>query len=129
MHWVGVLIFTLSACTSITFQSRGLIPVFITPKDQHNTFVKTSGQKEFYLWGLIGPDTIVEVDRELIDQGLASAANISLYEYQTFGSFCKSLLSLGLYIPKPYKMTAFGLKSDNDVRILKRKAFQQGDGN
>ncbi len=100
----------LSGCTSISFKGKGLIPVYLTPRADHQKLVEAHGHKEFYLWGLIGPDRDVFVDELLYDKGLISAAGLSVHEYQSTGSFMKALFSFGFYIPKEYKVSAKGIE-------------------
>ena len=120
------VLFLLSGCTTLQFQSRGRIPIFVGPKDQHHKFIEVTGKKEFYLWGLLGPDFVVEIDTELENQGLFSAANVRVYEYRTFRSIIETWLSLGFYVPKHYGLTAFGRDVNEQTPRLKRKSFWWG---
>jgi len=104
----------LAGCTQISFQSKGLIPVYSSQRPDHQNIVTLKGTKEFYLWGLIGPDDKVYLDEELYDQGLVVASNITIQEYQEVSSFLKAFFSLGFYIPKNYKVTAHGLEANDD---------------
>lgn len=98
-----------SSCTSISFEGKGLIPLYLTARPQHTKFVRIKGHKEFYLWGLIGPDRQVFLDEEFYDNGLVSVAAIDVHEYQKTTSFLKALFSFGLYIPKDYVITGQGI--------------------
>lgn len=98
-----------SSCTSITFQGKGLIPLYLTPRPDHVSYVEIQGQKEFYLWGLIGPDDQVFLDEVFYESGLVSVAAVDIQEYQTSASFWKAVFSLGFYIPKDYMVSGHGV--------------------
>lgn len=108
MNLLAMLVFT-SGCTSIKFQGKGLIPLYLTPRPDHVHRVTVEGRKEFYLWGLIGPDDSVYMDEEFYDNGLISVASIDIQEYQKPLSYWKAILSLGFYIPKDYLITGLGV--------------------
>ena len=114
----------LSACAQLTFHSEGKIPTYIGPQKNHNYFVKVDGTKEFFFWGNVGPDIHVFVDDELGKQGVVSAANLKVHQYQSFSSYIWSLVSFGLYIPIDYRIEAFGILPDEDVRRIQRRQFQ-----
>ncbi len=99
----------LTSCTQLSFQGNGYIPLYLTPRPDHNVYTEASGIKEYYLWGIIGPDNTIDVDKVLYEQGLVSAANITMHDYQSTSNFFKALLSFGFYIPKNYKITARGI--------------------
>lgn len=99
----------VSSCTSLSFEGKGLIPLYLTARPNHKKIVRIEGHKEYYLWGLIGPDRTIYLDEEFYDQGLVSAAAIDIHEYQKTTSFLKALFSFGFYIPKDYVITARGV--------------------
>lgn len=105
----GLLTSALSSCTSISFEGKGLIPVYLTARPNHKKTVRIEGHKEFYLWGLIGPDRTIYLDEEFYDQGLVSVAAIDVHEYQKTSSFLKALFSFGFYIPKDYVVIGRGV--------------------
>lgn len=104
-----LVLLALTSCTTITYHSKGLIPLYLTPRPDHKTRVSFEGRKEFYLWGLIGPDTNVYMDEEFYNNGLISVAGIDINEYQDSTSFWKAFFSLGFYIPKNYRVTGLGV--------------------
>lgn len=104
-----VVALLLTGCTQLSFQGNGFIPLYLTPRPDHQIYTEASGVKEFYLWGLIGPDRVVEVDKILYEKGIVSGANITFQEYQSTSNFYKALFSFGFYIPKNYKITARGI--------------------
>ena len=105
----------LPACTSISFEGRGLIPIYLTPRPSHTKFLQIEGRKEFYLWGLIGPDDTVFLDEEFYKNGLASVAAINVHEYQKTSSFLKAFFSLGFYIPKDYIISGRGIAPGEEL--------------
>ncbi|MBK27084.1 MAG: hypothetical protein CME70_23975 [Halobacteriovorax sp.] len=112
MALLGVVVFTVS-CTSIRYRSTGVIATSFSPKPMHVHQTNVEGRKEFYLWGLVPNEHTVEIDKEMSRAGLISAANITIEEYQTLGDKFATWLSLGLYIPRSYKVRGFGIKTDD----------------
>lgn len=105
----------LSSCTSISFEGRGLIPLYLTPRPDHTKYLQIEGHKEFYLWGLIGPDDTVYLDEEFYNNGLASVAGINIHEYQKSSSFWKAFFSLGFFIPKDYIISGHGIAPGDEL--------------
>jgi hypothetical protein len=103
-----------TACTTVHFRSKGQIPVYIGPTDAHVVRRHVIGQIEFYMWGLIPRSHFVLVDELIMDEGFVSAANVASYEYQTFWDLFFSVASLGIYIPKHYRLDFFGLYGEYD---------------
>ncbi|MCR9203214.1 MAG: hypothetical protein NXH75_01455 [Halobacteriovoraceae bacterium] len=103
------LLVSFSSCTSIKFHGKGLIPLYLTPRPDHVHRVTVEGRKEFYLWGLIGPDDDVYMDEQFYDNGLISVASIDIQEFQKPSSYWKAILSLGFYIPKDYVISGLGI--------------------
>lgn len=109
---MGALI-CLTSCTTIHYRSSGLIAASFSPKKDHIHHTKSVGKKEFYLWGLLPKEHVVLVDEEMSKAGLISAANITIEEYQTSSDKAWSWISLGLFIPRTYKVRGFGIKTDD----------------
>lgn len=108
-----ILQFT-TGCTQMTFQSKGLIPVYMTQRIDHKHFQEIKGTKEFYLWGLVGPSPIIYLDDLFYEQGLISVANVTVQEFRKPWDFWKSFLSLGFYVPKNFKVTGFGVQTTDE---------------
>ena len=86
--------------------------VTLAARDKHDHRVEAVGHKEIYLWGKIPEDDhTVYIDKELWNQGLVSAASLTITEYQNFSDMLISWISLGMYIPIRYKIVAFGIRS------------------
>lgn len=115
----------LSSCSTVQFTNRGQIPVFVSKHKEHHELIEIKGKKEFFLWGLIGDDTKVYIDEIFKKHGYVSIANVHMETYQSGLAIFQTLFSLGLYIPKEYKVRGFGITTDPEVRKLKRKEFSQ----
>lgn len=103
----------LTSCTTIHYRSSGLIATSFSPKEGHIHNTKVEGKKEFYLWGFLPKEHVVLVDKEMSRAGLISAANITIEEYQTTTDKVWTWISLGLFIPRTYKVRGFGIKTDD----------------
>lgn len=106
------------------FANRGQIPVYVTKKTGHHDPVEVKGQKEFFLWGLIGDGEKIYVDELIKDKGFISVANIHLETYHSPLAIFQTLFTLGMFIPKQYKISGYGVSLDPDIRHLKRKDFK-----
>lgn len=106
-------LFLVSACAELRIHSRGKIPVWLGPKEGHQHIIEKSGKKQFFFWGLVPDVHEINLDEELGDTGVISAANVTVEVEQSWQSFFKELFSLGLYNPREYKVKGFGLKPDD----------------
>ena len=93
-------------CTAISFQSRGKIQTSLNAKKNHHKKIEHTGVKEFYLWGLVTPNSDVFVDEKLKIVGATEASAVTLSVFQTGQQKLFSWLSLGFFIPQSYKITA-----------------------
>jgi len=66
------------------------------------------GEREFYLFGLIPKKHTVYVDEELSKRGLKKIKNLKTSTFMTNMQRFKSIISLGLFIPRSYRVSAFG---------------------
>lgn len=110
LFFVMTLCLLMTGCTHITYQSDGYIPIFLTQKPLHRHKVEIQGVKEFYLWGNVGPDRLIKLDEEFYNQGILSASEVEVQQYQTLGQFLTAFFSVGFYIPISYKLMAMGAK-------------------
>ncbi len=101
----------LTSCSTIEYRSRGTIPVFISPRPKHHVKVEASGTLKFYLCGLIPQKQVVNVDKDLSDTGIMSATQLELYEFIRPEDLFWSLLTFGVYTPKSYRLSAYGIKN------------------
>lgn len=107
---IGILSVFLSSCTIMEYRSKNAIPIYLSPQKAHLTRVQLKGQKEFYLWGLYPQKHIINVDIELSDSGVTSAAKLRIKEFMLPISFLWSIISFGFYIPKNYEIEVYGIK-------------------
>ena len=102
---------TFMSCTTMHFRSQGDVRLVVGLKDEHHIIRDIEGVKQYFLWGTIPRVHSVRVDKEVEDLGFTSGANVSVEEYQSFGNFVLSILSLGMYIPKNYRITVYGRRA------------------
>ena len=100
----------LSSCTTLTFKSYGEFPIYIGPKKHHGEIHFFEGEKDFYLWGIIPYEHKVYIDDILKKSDFLSVANVEFEEYQSVKNFAFSVLSLGLYVPRNYRVKFNGKK-------------------
>ena len=107
---LAFLLLSNSACTTLTFKSYGEFPIHIGPKKYHGDLEVYEGEKDFYLWGVIPYEHKIYLDTIMKNYDFVSVANIEVEEYQSFGNFLLSAVSLGLYIPRNYRVKFNGKK-------------------
>jgi len=94
----------------MVYTSAGEIQTSVAPAPKHSYHLKMEGQKNFYLWGSYPKEHKVKIDEHLSDGGLISAAAVRVHEYQTFWNSFLSIISLGMYVPITYRISAYGKK-------------------
>jgi len=82
------------------------------PKEGHDDIREFRDHKNFFLWGLLPQKHYVFLDRKVQDLGHISGANFHIEEYQSFMSMMISVITLGMWIPKDYRISLHGLKPD-----------------
>ena len=70
------------------------------------------GKKEFYLWGFYPKEQSVFLDNEFRKVGFQKINKIVIEEFQTALDKIKEYATLGMYIPKRYKLIGHGRKAD-----------------
>ncbi len=107
---IGAITLLGSSCSKLNIVSGGSIPIYLADRSDHQKLAVIEGRKENYLWGLISPDNTIELDREYSQNGYASVADVHVQEEQTAGDFFATVLSLGFYCPRHFKIIGRGLK-------------------
>lgn len=104
---IGSLIslFFFLNCSGVRFKSQNKIATSFDSLKNHNEFVSINVSRPFYLWGLIPSEHVVEVDSEFIKKGFDSVSELEILEIDKKTEFVWSALTLGMYIPKKYKLT------------------------
>ena len=110
---VLLLLLLTNGCTSINYQSNGKIPIFVgnTKKSTDKTSL-IKGKKEFYLWGLYPKNHDVFLDEEFGKVGFQKINRFIIEEFQTTIDKLKVFASLGMYIPKRYRIIGHGSFGD-----------------
>jgi hypothetical protein len=104
----GILMSLSIGCSTIHYRNSNTIPVFVGPTPNHSIKKSRVGRTQFFLWGAVPRLHYVFVDQEIKDMGFVSGANVSIEEFQTWGDFALTLFSLGIVIPKSYRIEAYG---------------------
>ncbi len=114
-----LLLFTIS-CTTVHFKSSGKLDLYAGGKSDHVKKVVVKGKSEFYFYGVIpSKHHTIYIDQVLLNAGMKSAANISIFEYQTKADMWMSFFSMGFYIPTRYKIWAYGTLDDDEEKIVR----------
>lgn len=99
-----------SGCTTLSFKSYGQFHVNVGPRSFHGDIETYEGERDFYLWGIIPYEHKIYVDDLMKEYDYISVANIEIEEYQTFFNSVLSYLSLGLYVPRNFRVKFYGKK-------------------
>ena len=105
---LSVFLMLLSSCSQIRYTSSNTIPTYIGTNDGHHTRETATGERIFYIWGLVPREHTVYVDKELSDSGVLSASRIDVKEYQTGLDVFLTYISLGLYKSVHYDLSTWG---------------------
>lgn len=111
---IGALLLVLCSCTHTSYLSSGKIPVYIGAHEKHVHEVVSEGKNSFFYWGMVPEEHKVYIDRELAQAGLISAARLNIEEYQKPSDFLISVLSLGMFITKSYRISGYGMRVDQE---------------
>jgi hypothetical protein len=115
-----ILFVLITSCTTVHFKSGGQLELYVGGKVDHVKKVVAKGKSEFYLFGIIPSKShTIYIDEVLFKAGMKSAANISIFEYQTAEDMWISFFSMGFYIPTRYKIWAYGRLDADDDRVAR----------
>ncbi len=104
------LCFQFVSCSQIHYTSAGNINAYIAPQEGHNRKASHFGKRSFYLWGMLPAIHTVNVDNELADDGVFSAARVEVREYQEFMDVFWTYATLGLYKPVRFEIKGYGVR-------------------
>lgn len=108
--FIILLCFLATSCSQINYISSDNIPTYISPKENHNRKASHIGKRDFYLWGLVPTFHTVNVDDELADDGLISAARIEVREYQEFMDVFWTYVTLGMFKTVRFEISGYGVR-------------------
>ena len=110
---VILLVFLCIGCTTIHYQSNETIPVLWGSQKELTDETKVVlGKKDFYLWGLYPESQSVFLDDEFKKVGFQKVNKTVIEEFQSALDKIKEYATLGMYIPKRYKLIGHGKKVD-----------------
>jgi len=113
--FIFILIVTaFSGCTTTHFKNSGTLPILtgVGPSFEGRSEVEI--QKDFFLWGFLPETHTIWVDHVVAKMGFESGANIEIEEQSSWKNTIFSILSLGMFLPKSYKISVQGLKAKNE---------------
>ena len=105
-----LLLFNLASCSVLSFKSTGQYPLQLGQKKGYGLVEEFIGEKVFYAWGIVPYEHVIFIDQLVGESDFSSVANIRVEEYQSFENFFWSIISLGIYIPKNYRVKVYGKK-------------------
>lgn len=110
MFLVIILGIFLFGCAQIKYTTKdGGVDIF--EYGGRNVEFSVVGKRNFYLWGYFPENSMVFIDRVIRNTtGYLKPAEVSIEDYQTIPQFLASVVSLGLYIPKSYRIRGYAIR-------------------
>lgn len=97
---------SLMGCSVIKYRSSGIIPVSFSRQVKHTKIVKVSGKKQFFLFGFVPQSNNVFIDQLMKEKGHNEVSKINIHEWVSITDFLMMVVSLGLYTPRSFTITA-----------------------
>jgi hypothetical protein len=108
-----ILALVLSACSTIHYASLGKGTVNLADRINLTDTFQVEGDRVFYLWGLYPREHVVWVDQEIYGKtNIVRPGAIKIEEYQTWRNALISVATLGMYVPRNWRLSGKGIKAD-----------------
>jgi hypothetical protein len=96
----------LISCSSIKFKSSHQISTSFDEREFQTKKVSVEVEKTFYMWGLVPGEQVIEIDKLFSKKGFDSVSSIEIKETKTKSKTLWMFLTLGMYYPQHYSITA-----------------------
>lgn len=103
-----IFAFSIVGCSTIHYRSKGEIPVYFSSNRSYTQPFRIAGSTDFYFWGQYPESQIIYLDQEAKKEGWSGISKLVIHEYVTFQDWFYSVISLGLYTPRHYKISGYG---------------------
>ncbi len=105
---IKYLLIFLVSCAKIHYTSKGRIPVHVSQKKGNTKAFERRLRIPFMVFGTIPNKKVIEIDRELQNEGLSRASKLVIQEYNSYLDWFYALATLGLYTPKTVVIKGYG---------------------
>lgn len=105
-----ILLSYLSACTAVSLVTDDQSTSVFALNKTHKKKISVTKIKEFYLWGLVSPNSVVNIHETFREEGSHEVSSVKASFFQTGYQKFISWLSFGFYIPQSYELTALTLE-------------------
>jgi hypothetical protein len=75
--------------------------------------VTAEGVVHSYLWGLVPNESIVNIDEVVLGSEVTYLEAVKVHEFRSVSNLLLSWITLGMYVPVNYKITAVGDLKDH----------------
>jgi hypothetical protein len=106
-----VLVSTLSACSNLSFVASGKTPFKISVGKKSEKLVEKEATADFYFWGKSPKIFVIDLEDFGHEFGLEEPSNVTISQTLSFKSFLYTIVTLGLYCPVDYKISALSNKA------------------
>ena len=111
------LLLTVVSCTRMSYRSSGIEKVRVFDGGENYSAFSIMGEKKFYLWGIYPEEITVFIDREIEKTtGFIKPAHIEIEDFQTTKNFLISIFTLGIYIPRNFRIKGLALRPGETVK-------------
>lgn len=100
------ILFFLISCSSIRFKSTQNISSTFDVREFQTKKVSVKISKQFYLWGLVPGEQVVEIDKLFKAKGYDSVSSIQIYESDEVKKSIWMFITLGMYYPQSFEILA-----------------------
>lgn len=99
-----------SSCTTISYESKGKLPIYLSAPPQVGFNWKNEGTCYFYLWGFYPDRCRVPLDELVAKDQMILVGNLRIEEGGRFKDWLISFFTLGFYWPRSYALSGRGVK-------------------
>ncbi len=113
VHFIQLAL--LVGCSTVRYRSSGRIPINLLKDEVHRTrrLLTVEGVAHLYLWGMIPSETVVNLDQLVKGSEVTYLEAVRVHEYRSFKNVLMSWLTLGMYVPLNYEVTAVADLADS----------------
>ena len=100
----------LTSCSTIEFSDNGQKHFNVSSVAESEKVVTIYGTADFYFWGMLPGVSKINLDDAFFEQGVHEPSMVKIERVSTLQSVFYSLVTLGLYLPEPYRISVYSKK-------------------
>lgn len=112
---LSLLLLIISSCSSTQFLSQGKSNISLAKLKNPAVYDQFEISREFYLWGTIPKQQIIDVDSVLMQHHHLKMAEVAITQFRNSQDWFFAFMTLGLYVPVHYKLEFRGERYESDA--------------